>query len=51
MKLVIGVLAVFWLASGLAGAWRLDDWSREAIAQGPITLAKAFNENPVSYPG
>jgi hypothetical protein len=54
MKFAIGIIAFFWLLSGLIGAWRLDefraaDW--KAVAKGPITLAKAFNDRPVTYPG
>lgn len=54
MKLAIGVLVFIWLLCGLVGAWRLDDldvkyW--KVIALGPITLARAFNEDPINYPG
>ena len=54
MKWVIGVILLFWLLSGLVGAWMLDDldsahWKK--IARGPITLKHALDEHPVSYPG
>ena len=52
MKLWIGFALFFWLICGLAGAWRLDELDRhhwKDIAKGPITLAEAFNENPVTY--
>ena len=49
------VFAVFiWLLCGLIGAWWLDGLGElqfKSIAKGPITLVKAFNDNPVSYPG
>jgi hypothetical protein len=55
MKRVIFFIALFiWLVCGVAGAWMLDELSArhwDAIARGPITLAKAFNERPVTYPG
>jgi hypothetical protein len=54
MKWAVGILVFIWLLSGLIGAWMLgelntDHW--KAIGKGPITLGKAFNDNPVSYPG
>ena len=54
MKFAVGIIVFFWLLSGLIGAWMLDDldadhWKK--IARGPITLAQALNEHPVTYPG
>jgi hypothetical protein len=54
MKLLFGILVFIWVLSGLIGAWRLDEldvdhWKQ--IARGPITLADALNEDPVTYPG
>ena len=54
MKWAVGVLVFIWLLSGLIGAWMLgelnaDHW--KAIGKGPITLGKAFNDDPVSFPG
>jgi hypothetical protein len=54
MKFAFGIIVFFWLLAGLIGAWMLDDlymseW--KTIARGPITLAKAFNDHPVTYPG
>ena len=54
MKLFFVLAVVVWLICGLTGAWMLDGrdglhW--KAVAWGPVTLAKAFNEKPVSYPG
>jgi hypothetical protein len=54
MKFAVGIIVFFWLLSGLIGAWMLDDldadhWKK--IARGPITLAQALNERPVTYPG
>lgn len=54
MKWAIGVVLLIWLLCGVIGAWRLDDLDAnhwKMIARGPLTMARAFNENPVSYPG
>lgn len=54
MKLAIGIGLFFWLLCGLIGAWRLEgpeDMNWKTIVRGPISLAKAFNDNPVTYPG
>jgi hypothetical protein len=54
MKLVIGVLLSFWLIAGLIGAWMMNDLDRahwKQVARGPITLAEALNDHPVTYPG
>jgi len=51
MKLLIGIAVFIWLLCGLAGGWRLGDHHWKTIAKGPISLAKAFNDNPVTYPG
>ena len=54
MKWAIGLLVFSWLLCGLIGAWRLDDLSPQywqVIAKGPISLARAYNDNPVNYPG
>ncbi len=49
------VFGVFvWLLCGFVGAWRLEGLGElhfKTIAKGPITLVKAFNDNPVNYPG
>ena len=52
MKLFVVFLAFFWLICGFAGAWRLEGLGEmrfKTIARGPISLARAFNENPVRY--
>lgn len=52
MKLWLSVAVFIWLVCGLAGAWRLDELDKEhwkTVAKGPISLARAFNENPVTY--
>ena len=54
MKWFIRFALVLWFLCGLGGAWALEGvhhmhW--QTIAKGPISLAKAYNENPVSYPG
>lgn len=51
MKLWLGIALLVWLICGLAGAWRLGELHWKPIAKGPITLAKAFDDNPVTYPG
>lgn len=54
MKLAVGITAFLWLLCGLVGAWMLDDldadhWKK--IARGPITLADALNQHPVTIQG
>jgi hypothetical protein len=51
MKLFIGFVLAFWLICGFIGAPWLGDMSARNIVRGPISLAKAYNENPASYPG
>lgn len=51
MKLLIVILTAVWLACGLFGAWRLDDHRLSSIARGPLMLAKASKDAPMSYPG
>lgn len=54
MKLLVVIVILFWLLAGVVGAWRLDELGIEnwqKIAKGPITLAEALNEDPVTYPG
>ena len=54
MKLFV-VFAIFiWLICGVAGAWWKEgagNMHLKTIAMGPITLVRAFNDNPVTYPG
>jgi hypothetical protein len=51
VKLLVTILAIIWLFCGLIGAWWLDEVHLKKIALGPITLAKALDDRPVSYPG
>jgi hypothetical protein len=54
MKWAVGVLVSIWLICGVIGAWWLDDLDAahwKVIAKGPISLARAYNENPINYPG
>jgi hypothetical protein len=54
MKLAIVVILSLWLLCGAAGAWMLDELDADhwkAIGRGPITLGKALNDHPVTYPG
>lgn len=51
MKLAFGILVFIWLTCGVLGAWWLGDNDFKTISRGPISLAKAYNENPPSYPG
>jgi hypothetical protein len=49
--MVVGISVLFWLLCGLIGAWMLDDLDAghwKTIARGPITLAKALSEHPVT---
>lgn len=50
MKWAIGIVSLFWLLSGLIGAWMLDDLNADhwkAVARGPFTLASALDEHPI----
>lgn len=51
MKTWIAAIAFVWLLCGFAGARWLGDHRFKTIALGPISLAKAYNDNPISYPG
>lgn len=54
MKLFVAVAMFIWLLCGLAGAWMLEgggDLHFMTIAKGPITLVRAFNEDPPTLPG
>ena len=54
MKYAVILIVLVWLLSGLAGAWMLDDLDSDhwkTIARGPMTLAKAVQEDPVTAPG
>jgi hypothetical protein len=54
MKLWFGFVVFLWLFCGLMGAWwlgELDVKYWKVIAKGPITLVRAYNENPPTYPG
>ena len=54
MKIFVGFAVFIWLLCGLIGAWMLEgrnDIHLKAVARGPITLVKAYNEHPITYPG
>jgi len=54
MKMFVAFVIFFWLLCGFIGAWWLDglgDMRFKTIARGPISLVKAINEKPVTYPG
>jgi hypothetical protein len=54
VKWAIYILVFIWLLCGMVGAWMLGDLDRQhwkSIARGPITLAKAVNEDPARVPG
>jgi hypothetical protein len=54
MKLAVGIAVVLWLICGMVGAWKLDELDSQhwkAVAYGPITLADALNQRPVTFPG
>jgi hypothetical protein len=50
-KLLVGIAAAIWLFCGFVGAWWLDELHFKRIAWGPITLMKALDDRPVTYPG
>lgn len=54
MKWFVAFAIFLWFLCGFVGAWMLeglDNLHVKTIARGPISLVKAFNENPVTYPG
>jgi len=51
MKLFLGFVLFLWFGCGLIGARWLEDHRWQTIAKGPISLAKAYNDNPPSLPG
>lgn len=54
MKALVAFAVCIWLICGFAGAWMLEglgDMRWKTIARGPISLVRAFSENPVTYPG
>jgi hypothetical protein len=51
MKAWVVAFGALWLLCGWGGAHWLGDHRLKTIALGPISLAKAYNDNPVSYPG
>jgi hypothetical protein len=51
MKWFFGFAIVFWTICGLLGSSWLHDHRLKTIAKGPISLAKAYNENPPNLPG
>jgi hypothetical protein len=54
MKLFIFFAMFIWLVCGVAGAWwkeGVGNMHFKTIAKGPISLVRAINDNPVSYPG
>jgi hypothetical protein len=51
MKWFLGLALFFWVCCGVLGARWLGDHRWQVIAKGPISLAKAYNDNPIDYPG
>ena len=54
MKFAVGMVVFAWLLCGLVGAWMMDQLDAahwKTIARGPITLAQALSENPVTITG
>jgi hypothetical protein len=50
MKWAFGLFLFIWLACGLTGVWMKGDHaSWKTVALGPVTLAKAFSDNPPAY--
>jgi hypothetical protein len=53
MKWIIGIAVLLWFLSGLIGAWWLDDLDSQhwkVMLKGPITLMRALDEYPPTYP-
>ena len=53
MKWAVGFLVFIWLVCGLLGAMWLDELEPQywrVSPKGRVTLARAYNENPSSYP-
>lgn len=53
MKFVVILVVVVWFLCGAIGALILGDLDShhwKTIVRGPITLARAVNDNPVSMP-
>jgi hypothetical protein len=53
MKWGIGMLVLVWFLCGIVGAWWLDDLDAhhwKTIAKGPLTLMRALDEYPPTYP-
>lgn len=51
MKWFVGLALFFWIGCGLLGASWMHNHDWKVIAKGPISLAKAYNDNPINYPG
>ena len=54
MKFAVGLVLFAWLLCGLVGEWMMDQLDTahwKTIARGPITLAQALSENPVTITG
>lgn len=51
MKWFVGLALFLWLLCGSIAASWLGDHSWKTIALEPFSLAKAYNDNPVNYPG
>ena len=54
MKFAFAFVVFIWVLCGAIGAvwlgdFDLDHW--DVIAKGPISLARAYNQDPPSYPG
>jgi hypothetical protein len=51
LKWIFWIFVFLWLCCGFGAAHILGDHSWQTIGWGPVSLAKAYNDNPVSYPG
>src|SRR5690349_1715400 len=51
MKWAIAIILGLWLLCGFIGAHWLGSMTCKNVLRGPITSARAYDENPVSYPG
>jgi hypothetical protein len=50
-KWIFWIFVLLWLCCGLAAAHWLGDHRWSIILWGPASLAEAYNDNPMSYPG
>ena len=50
-KWIFWIFVLLWLCCGLAAAHWMDDHLWATILWGPVSLAEAYNDHPMSDPG